>query len=156
MAKITYGDKTFINENVGVADINKVKDTDMNEIKSVVNDNYDELDTMKTNEEYSTNETTTNSTWINGKPIYRKVVSQVPFSSTINQVQIGVNTIEEVVNMYGFLNNRPINYRYTDSSAYYIMCYVDTINSNKVFVTSCYSDYAGNANIVIEYTKTTD
>lgn len=156
MAKITYGDKTFINENVGVADINKVKDTDMNEIKSVVNDNYDELDTMKANEEYSTNETTTNSTWINGKPIYRKVVSQVPFSSTINQVAIGVNTIEEVVNMYGFLNNRPINYRYTDSTAYYIMCYVDTINSNKVLVTSCYSGYAGYANIVIEYTKTTD
>ena len=106
-------------------------------------------------EEYSTTEQRV-GTWINGKPIYRKVVQRVPFASSINQVQIGVNTIEEVVNMYGSLNNRPINYRYTDSTAYYIMCYVDTINSNKVFVTSCYSGYAGYANIVIEYTKTTD
>lgn len=40
---ITYNDKSFINENSGVADINKVKDDDMNEIKTVVNNNATEL-----------------------------------------------------------------------------------------------------------------
>ena len=39
MALITYADKVFLNENQSIADINKVKDIDMNEIKNVVNEN---------------------------------------------------------------------------------------------------------------------
>ena len=40
MAQITYTNKVALNENPEIADINKVKDSDMNEIKQVVNDNY--------------------------------------------------------------------------------------------------------------------
>lgn len=43
--KITYENKVALNENPSIADINKVKDTDMNEIKEVVNGNADVLDT---------------------------------------------------------------------------------------------------------------
>ena len=39
---ITYTDKVALNENQSVADINKVTDDDMNEIKSVVNNNANE------------------------------------------------------------------------------------------------------------------
>ena len=39
MAKITYQDKAFLNENSQVADINKVTDTDLNQIKDVINEN---------------------------------------------------------------------------------------------------------------------
>ena len=39
--KISYSDKSYINENASVAAINKVQATDMNEIKSVVNNNAD-------------------------------------------------------------------------------------------------------------------
>lgn len=39
MALITYNDKTALNVNPSIADINKVKASDMNEIKSVVNEN---------------------------------------------------------------------------------------------------------------------
>ena len=39
MATISYQDKVAINVNPGVADINKVKAEDMNEIKNVVNGN---------------------------------------------------------------------------------------------------------------------
>lgn len=39
MSKITYANKTALNENTGVADANKVNASDMNEIKSVVNEN---------------------------------------------------------------------------------------------------------------------
>lgn len=42
MALITYDDKVFLNENASIPDVNKVKDTDMNQIKSVVNGNYTE------------------------------------------------------------------------------------------------------------------
>lgn len=38
MATITYTDKVALNENSSIADINKVTDSDMNSIKSVVND----------------------------------------------------------------------------------------------------------------------
>lgn len=43
MTKITYSDKSYLHENVSIPEVNKVTDTNMNEIKSVVNDNYDEM-----------------------------------------------------------------------------------------------------------------
>lgn len=43
MAKITYENKEFLNKNENIADKNKVNDTDLNQIKEVVNENYDDL-----------------------------------------------------------------------------------------------------------------
>ena len=43
MAKITYDDKSYLNLNGNIPNVNKVTDNDMNEIKSVVNTNYDEF-----------------------------------------------------------------------------------------------------------------
>lgn len=37
MSKITFTDKQALNENANIPDINKVKDSDLNEIKEVVN-----------------------------------------------------------------------------------------------------------------------
>lgn len=37
MAQITYANKEFVNENANIPAINKVQDTDLNEIKSVIN-----------------------------------------------------------------------------------------------------------------------
>lgn len=43
MAKITYEDKEFLNKNENIADKNKVNDTDLNQIKEVVNGNDDNI-----------------------------------------------------------------------------------------------------------------
>lgn len=43
MSKITYENKQFLDENSDIPAINKVQDTDMNEIKQVVNENDDIL-----------------------------------------------------------------------------------------------------------------
>ena len=43
MAKITYEDKEFLNKNEDIADNRKVNDTDLNEIKEVVNGNDDNI-----------------------------------------------------------------------------------------------------------------
>lgn len=43
MSKINYTDKEFLNKNEEIADNRKVNDTDLNEIKQVVNENYDEF-----------------------------------------------------------------------------------------------------------------
>lgn len=40
MAKITYEDKEFLNKNENIADKNKVNDTDLNQIKEVVNNTF--------------------------------------------------------------------------------------------------------------------
>lgn len=40
---ITYGDKSYLNQNADIPATNKVQDTDMNEIKSVVNNNAQEV-----------------------------------------------------------------------------------------------------------------
>lgn len=51
MSKITYTDKVTLNENPNVADVNKVKADDLNEIKNVVNandDNVGDLADLKT------------------------------------------------------------------------------------------------------------
>lgn len=46
---ITYGDKSYLNENANIPATNKVQDTDMNEIKSVVNNNATETSSNTTN-----------------------------------------------------------------------------------------------------------
>ena len=54
--KITYENKTFINENAQIADINKVNDSDLNEIKEVVNENdtnVGDLANLSTNDKSS-------------------------------------------------------------------------------------------------------
>ena len=56
MSKITYDDKVALNENPEIADINKVTDDDMNEIKQVVNDNANTLDNLLSNT-YGTSQT---------------------------------------------------------------------------------------------------
>ena len=43
---ISYTDKSYINENPSVAATNKITDSDMNEIKTVVNNNASELNTL--------------------------------------------------------------------------------------------------------------
>lgn len=67
---ITFDDKSFLNQNSGIADVNKVNDTDMNEIKSVVNNNANETDNNQTiiynYFNLSTNETITSGTITGG------------------------------------------------------------------------------------------
>lgn len=56
MSKITYTDKVTLNENPNVADVNKVKADDLNEIKNVVNandDNVGDLANLKTDDKSS-------------------------------------------------------------------------------------------------------
>ena len=56
MSKINYTDKVTLNENPNVADVNKVKADDLNEIKNVVNandDNVGDIANLKTTDKSS-------------------------------------------------------------------------------------------------------
>lgn len=111
MSKITYVDKVTLNENTSIADINKVKASDLNEIKTVVNQNDDntttnttEINTLKTSiEEINTNIETLNSKfeystdeqligkWM-GADLYRKVFAISSISKN-NSQEIDVSSL---------------------------------------------------------------
>ena len=87
MAQISYTNKIALNENPEIADINKVTDDDMNEIKQVVNDNYNNTivisDTQPTSED--------NKIWIDTGEV-QNLGSEVHIGDTINS-KIGLNIL---------------------------------------------------------------
>ena len=109
---------------------------------------------------YSTTETIV-GTWIDNKPIYRKVIS---FTSTTSPYQYthNISSIDKIVNFYGYhiragdpTTFRPLQAYNTSYPSYYAS--VDSISKTTVEV------FAGDSvkssltwYIVIEYTKTTD
>lgn len=164
MAQITYDDKVALNENPSVAEINKVTDDNMNEIKSVVNNNASETSTNTTNitnlQTYSTNETNTGQIWIDGKPIYRKVVD-LGYLGTQTQISYG-NKIDTITSFGGYLyqdNGGNMSLiEYTSSLWRAITYSITSKHTMNVLInrsnTSAWSDWK--LKIVIEYTKTTD
>lgn len=82
MAQITYTNKVALNENPEIADINKVTDDDMNEIKSVVNTNYNNTIQI-TNTQPSDND---NKIWIDTGAI----------ASTASEITNGYSTSETI------------------------------------------------------------
>lgn len=158
---IQYQNKVALNTNPEIADINKVTDNDMNEIKSVVNNNATETSNNTTNitnlNTYSASEVNTGKIWIDNKPIYRKVFNFTTASSSVtgwtNIVQIS-DSLDNVINVYGYTvfgsNKTPIP-RY-ESTDYYLI-FLATGNFLRY---RCVGFTSANCNLVIEYTKTTD
>ena len=158
MSKITYANKVAINENAEIPDINKVTDNDMNEIKNVVNSNDDDMITINAKlinaTTYSTDEIRI-GTWIDSKPIYRKVLTgTLPTGSGENTFNFsGIN----IINFYGEIKATSgatflINTYYTPIPAYSISGWIDNSGNLKI---ECGSNYntSSQYEIVIEYTK---
>lgn len=161
---ITYDNKVALNTNPEIADINKVTDNDMNEIKTVVNNNANETLTNSTNiqnvinaEVYSTNEVKTNSIWIDGKPIYRKVLNlgNVNWFSTPKTFAHNISNLDTCIKVewFGFLTT--VNKWYMNWDA--INTKNILISTTNVEIQNTAADAAFSKNyIILEYTKTTD
>lgn len=166
---ITYQDKVALNQNSDIADINKCNASDLNEIKNVVNNNATETSTNSTNitniinaEVYSTSEIKTNKTWIDGKPIYRKVIFFTTTISANNLFTLAHNIsnlsyykiTEAVVKSNSGLSYTLPMVGYNNSLTDKMFCYMDATNiyfySNGAWG-SIWTKY-----VTIEYTKTTD
>lgn len=246
MAQITYQDKVTLNQEASIPDINKVNDTDMNQIKNVVNTNETKLllavassapescstgdmyfntttnliytatatDTwgttgttptsttiyvvLSTNstytydgttlvaiggkqplneystsqdtpysadyvnnaliDDYSTTEVKTNKIWINGKPIYRKVIQASPISAgSMNRTAHNISNLDIFTIVYGNAYSGTSCYALTRASAGNInqTCEFSVDPTNVRF--SCGSGVAFDSAIaILEYTKTTD
>ena len=164
MSKITYANKVAINENAEILDINKVTDSNMNEIKAVVNNNDDEMITINTNltnaTTYSTDEIRV-GTWM-GKPLYRKVFTGTLNNSSVVSVNISELNCEICYFKNGFLISAggptyPIPYEYGDDSLN-TTCEINISQSIfKLMNGNSSSSYTrGTYYIILEYTKTTD
>lgn len=164
---ITYSDKSDINVNSSVPSTNKVQAIDMNEIKNVVNNNANlmgDVSTLSTGSpnvvssintisKYSTTEQRI-GTWIDEKPIYRKVVT---FTNTsTNWEVIGtINNMNLVIGIRGTVYDggnsiTAIPSFGTDNVQIYVTS-SGTINKKS---TSYYQNKTGV--LILEYTKTTD
>lgn len=147
---ITYDDKVYINQNSNIPDINKVNDTDMNEIKQVVNNNAEELINSGI---FSTNEINTGMTWINGKTIYRKVIDfgYLP-NNTYREVASGLSNVS-ICHMYGFATNSSnATITMPEASGGNTIRIVFTAE-NKVQIGTTYDRTSFYGYVILEYTK---
>ena len=98
-------------------------------------------------------------TWINGKPIYRKVIyfGELP-NATTKTVAHGIINLDRVVNFYGFgqdsyKNVLPITMTDVSTISKQSRCY---LTSTDILIQNGLDRSSLDAYIIIEYTKTTD
>lgn len=129
-----------------------------------LNNNFEYLENKIDNGEiYSTNEIKTNKVWINGKPIYRKVIS---ISEAINQTN---NVFAHGISNIEFIKIKEANVFNTSNGASYslpIYLYnshtaTDALSvkvdfTNITFYMASAWNTQWQKTIVLEYTKTTD
>lgn len=179
MSKIAYTDKVDLSTS-SVADINKVKAADMNEIKSVVNtndDNIGDLTNLTTTEKgsvvgainelvvnmgvgktYSTTEFDTGEKWTDGKTIYCKVLEggSVSGGGTTN-VSTGVNNIDKMLDSYGFAYDSSGNWfplSRAHPNGIYALTYYYNKGNNQFSVEAGSSAPLSSFIVIMRYTKT--
>ena len=106
-----------------------------------------------THDVYSTNETVV-GTWVDGKPIYRKVVK---LSVVKHNAQL-ISSVDNLINTGGsFLWNGNLNYKYkfpcNDDD---VMLCAGILDNNIILRTNYTDDSLINFCAFFEYTKTTD
>lgn len=104
---------------------------------------------------YSTNEIRV-GTWKDGKPIYRKVITDTTSSSRDDKVFSAITNMETCVNITGILidNNYRILMPSWGSSSNWINLAINDNNQPYCGYTSQYR--SKDVTIIVEYTKTTD
>lgn len=125
-----------------------------NQQENVLNDVKGYVDSSNS---YSTNEVKTGGKWIDGKPIYRKVVDfgALPNATTKN-VAHGVNNIGDITHIYGVAHSpakMTIPLPYARSTP--IILYATQDDVAIEISNGDYIDFT-RSEITIEYTKTTD
>ena len=151
---ITYDDKQYLNQNADIPATNKVQDTDMNEIKSVVNNNATILQGATT---YSLNEIDTGKRWVDGKPIYRKVI-YVPSLPNAGSLYIdpAITNLGYIFDIYGMAStNVPLNAARPDGIELENSVWYEAAEG-KIRIVTGRDRTSVSAYVIIEYTKTTD
>lgn len=126
---------------------------------TTLNNNVNQLQTQVDNlSTYSTSEKVI-GTWINGKPLYRKVINfgTLPSSATTKSVAHGISNLGMFIKVSGIAINSsnttlPIPYATTDASSNIRLRVTNTnVEIGVGYDLSAYSAY-----VTLQYTKTTD
>lgn len=155
MAKITFDNKVTLVSQPDIARENKVIADDINEIKSVVNNNAGVCD-------YSTSEINTGKTWTDGKPIYRKVINGnlptlQPSGGGVadGNVAHNISNFETCTFISGDIIYQSVPYTLPVISSSGKITGIRTVNSTNIVIRSSDSWGPGSkVRFVIEYTKT--
>lgn len=155
MAQITYTNKQFLNQNSDIADINKVNDSDMNEIKNVVNENDNTVQEMML---YSNNEVLIGYD-DNDNAVYRKIINTGALpNSTQKLIPHNISNLNTILKIYGIAYNNsttaiyPLPYISVNNLSYQISLY---IQNNNIIIGTAYdrTDFT-ESYVTLEYTKT--
>lgn len=106
------------------------------------------------NPTYSTTETKTGETWIDNKPLYRKVIQVPEFSSAVITITTGLTNIKEIVKIDGAFFRTNTNGYYSIDNTYMAEWNFNSSFNLSIHTNNQYVSYKGY--IIIEYTKTTD
>lgn len=113
---------------------------------------------------YSTSEVDTGKTWIDGKPIYRKVLeATLPSTSGDFGITHNINNLGQVINQYGMTapesrgQMRQLDFAWYNNSQWDCCMYTNATKTIVQFGSEFATYHGGNkVYIVLEYTKTTD
>lgn len=143
LTNITFADKSFINQNPSIPNNNKVCDTDMNEIKSVINGNNTEIDGEMFYKPGDTIELGNNNApglyvangYISGGT-QSVFVTLVTPKRLDNITSIIINSINvESRGISGYLNSQPGYIEYVGKSGYTITAWISSLNTITIRIT---------------------
>ena len=121
-----------------------------NQQDNVLNDVKDYVDNSNS---YSTEEVKTGGTWIDGKPIYRKVLFG-SITATTQDIVHQIEGIDSYVQLMPYMVSEGQLFPSFNTESYYFTVFA---NSKTSLVMQCISGYIGNSyRVIVEYTKTTD
>lgn len=147
MALITFADKQAMGTQPTIPEVNKITDSNMNEIKTAINSSTS----------YSTTEQVV-GTWIDGKPIYRKVIECGALPNNANK-----DVVHNIQNLGVTIKCNGMAVRTSDSRALTIPDSTPSaeiscgVTNTNVYITT-HNDRSSfnNSFLILEYTKTTD
>lgn len=148
--EISYADKISLVTSA-LPNENKVRDADMNEIKSVTNNNAAILNNNLT---YSSTEKNTGKTWIDGKEIYRTMVEVDLTSehSTNYSYTHDIADIDNITSIDGILK-RSADAGWISINSYSANSYRISVVGTKTTLNIQNVGYVGTAYYIVEYTK---
>ena len=108
---------------------------------------------------YSTSEVKTNKVWIDGKPIYRKVVETsftgTQVSKTYTLSNLGLSSVSTFTKLKSISNHDPIEEDYYAGTNDYVRTFINNTGLN-IVIGSSYPTKPVTIYTIVEYTKTTD
>ena len=178
MTKITYQDKSYLNQNANIPLVNKVADTDMNEIKSVVNGNDDDYRalinkyrttiTAKPTSNFTLGDTNPNQVLLETSTGYGSLLTlnnyEIVIGEGISKVKVSANILfltggvgsSSRRGLMIYKNNNQVIYNNTSSDETYTGCtitpFVLSVQENDTI--SLYARNQGTANSIVSADNT--